>query len=502
MWHDLGDMVAVNFINIITAIVILVIGWLVALILSSATNKAITKTKLSDYLAKISDEEDQEQGFKSLQLETWISKLVFYVVMFFVLIAMFQSLELNIVAEPFGDLLSQVFSYLPMVVGALALLLLAWISATIIRAVVSKALKAAKVDDKFDEQTDMPGASREMPLSQLISQICYWLVILLFIPAILTALQLEGILQPVQGMISTALNFVPNIAAAVLLVVVGWIAARILRKITTGVLSTAGVDNLSEQVGISSVIGEQKLSRLAGVLVYAFVLIISIISALNALALEAITQPASNMLDMILSALPAIFAAILVLVIAYAVAKIVKGLVRNILNAAGFDSILDRLGVTKSESAGNWTPSEAVSYVLFAIIMLFATIEAADLLGFALFAQLISQLLVFIAHIIIGLAIFGIALYLANLAHDAIKVSDSKEQNILAKLAKYAILVLGGAMALQRMGLADEIIMLAFGITLGGVVITGILAFGLGGKYIARRELDNFISKYKEDKEE
>lgn len=501
MWHDLGDVVAVNFINVVSAIVILVIGWIVALILSSAANKAVSKTKLSDYLAKITeDEDDKEEGITSLNIETWVSKLVFYVVMFFVLIAMFQALELSIVAEPFGDLLSQVFSYLPMLVGALALLLLAWILATVVRVIVSKALKTAKIDDKFDEQTDM--TNREMPLSQLIAKISYWLVILLFLPAILTALRLDGILQPVQGMISTALTFVPNIGAAILLIAVGWIAARILRKVTAALLSTAGVDKLSEKVGISTVIGGQKLSRLAGVLVYAFIIIISIISALNALALEAITQPASNMLDMILSALPAIFAAILVLVIAFAVGRIVKGLVGNVLNAAGFDNILSKLGITQTQGSDKWTPSEAVSYVLFAVIMLFATIEAAELLGFGLFAQLISELLVFISHIIIGLAIFGIALYLANLAHDAIKVSDSKEQNILAKIAKYAILVLGGAMALQRMGLADEIIMLAFGITLGGVVITGILAFGLGGKEIARRELDNMITKYKENKEE
>ncbi len=503
--ENVFGVVAQSVVNIFTAVLILVIGWIIALILSSGARKAVEKTKLNEYLDDLSEEEktDEPSKLKSLKLEDWAGKIVFYVVMFFVLIAIFQSLQLTIVAEPFSQLLSRVFSYIPMIVGALALLLIAIVLANIIRALVFKVLKASKIDEKFDQEAEMEERDKRFSPAQLVSRISYWIVILLFIPAILTSLQLEGILQPVQDMTARALTFLPNIAWAAILLVGGWLLARILRQLVARILESIGTDHLSESVGLSQIIGDHKISRLSGSLVYALVMIVAVISALNALQLDYITDPASNMLQMILSALPAIFAAFLVIAITYAVARIVRELVTNILHTAGFDRILMSLGLTEKEDfKGRWTPSESVSYVLFTIIMLFATIEAAELLNFNQFAGLISQLLVFIAQIALGLAIFAIALYLANLAHNAIKISDSPQQDILAKLAKYAIIVLGASMALERMGLADEIIVLAFGIILAGIVVTGILAFGLGGKEIAQRELENWLKRLRGESSE
>ena len=502
--YHLGELITVSVVNIAIAVAILVIGWIVALIVSSGVGGAIRKTKLRDFLVNLSatgteDEEEHKEKLQTLNLDRWVSKVVFYIVMFFVLIAFFQQLELTIVAEPFTNLLSQVFNYLPLLVGGIALVFLAWILATIFRLIVLKVLQKANVDQRFGEKVE---EGQKFSLSQLISKVTYWIVILLFIPAILTALQLEGILQPVQQMTTKALDFIPNILAAGLILIVGWLVAKILRQLVEGLLATVGVDKASENFGIDKAIGDQRISNLAGILVYALVYIVAIISALNALALEAITSPASNMLSLILEALPAIFAAILVVGIAYAVGLVVKGLITNLLNAAGFNNILAKLGIGKEPEEGRWTPSEAVSYIAFVIIMLFASIEAAELLGFALFASLVSQLLVFISQIIIGIIIFGIALYLGNLAYDTVKVTQTPHKGFLASLAKYSILVLGGSMALQRMGLANEIIVLAFGLTLGAIAITAIIAFGIGGKDIAARELDEIVQKFKQDKDQ
>ncbi len=97
------------------------------------------------------------------------------------------------------------------------------------------------------------------------------------------------------------------------------------------------------------------------------------------------------------------------------------------------------------------------------------------------------------------MAIFGIGLYLANLAYKAIKVSETPQALFLARVARYAILILAGAMALQRMGLANEIILLAFGLILATIAVSFILAFGLGGRDIAARELDAWIKQLKKE---
>ncbi len=493
MLNQIGEALAFDLVNIIVAVLILVIGWIVALIIAAGVRGTIKRTKLSERLSKWSQD---EEGAKVIDLERWISKAVFYVVMLFVLIAFFQYLDLTIVAEPFSELLTQVFYYLPMIFGALVLLFLAWVLATILRVIVFRMLVAIKADERLGDQAGIKEEKR-LPLSKVISKAAFWIVFLLFLPAILTALQLEGLLLPVQQMTDRVLTYLPHVLAAGLIAVVGWFLARILYRIVSGLLAAAGTDSLSERLGIAQVMGEQKLSNLFGWLVYALVIIVTIISALNALALEAVTQPASNMLNMILEALPAVFAALLILIIAYVVARVVKGLLSNVLKAAGFNAILAHFGIAKEGEEGRWTPSEAAGYIALVVIMLFAVIEAAGTLGFTLLAQLVSQLLTFISHVVLGLIIFGIGLYLANLAYRVISAGETSQANLLGKIARYAILIFAGAIALQRMGLADEIILLAFGILFGTLALTVIIAFGVGGKEIAARELDEWINYYK-----
>jgi len=254
---------------------------------------------------------------------------------------------------------------------------------------------------------------------------------------------------------------------------------------------------LSEQVGLATVLGKQRLSGLLGLVVYVLILIPVLIATLDTLALEAITRPAANMLNTILGALPAIFAASLVVTIAYVVGRVVAGLVTNLLTGAGFNAILARLGLGKEPAEGERTPSEIVGYLALVAIMLFAAVEASRLLGFVLLADLVTQFTVFAGQVILGLIIFAIGLYLANLASKTVLASGVAQAGLLALAARVSILVLAGAMALRQMGLANEIINLAFGLLLGAIAVAVALAFGLGGREIAARELEEWLQSVK-----
>ena len=210
----------------------------------------------------------------------------------------------------------------------------------------------------------------------------YWLIFLLFLPAVLGTLNLEGLLEPVQRMLNKFLGFLPNIIAASVIGLVGWFVARIIRQIVTSLLSAAGSDRLSDRVGIAS------LSKLVGLVVYILVLIPVLIAALNALGLDAITQPASSMLNLILEALPAIFAASMVVVIVYIVGKIVAGFITELLAGIGFNNILTRLGIAREPAEGKRTPSEIAGFLFMTAIMLFAVFEASNLLGFEALSNL------------------------------------------------------------------------------------------------------------------
>jgi hypothetical protein len=325
----------------------------------------------------------------------------------------------------------------------------------------------------------------------------YWLVFLLFLPAVLGALELEGLLEPVQGMVEEILVFIPNLFAAGLILMIGWFVARIVQRVVTNLLAAVGVDRLSEQIGMASALGKQKLSGLIGLVIYVLILVPVLIASLDALEMDAITEPASDMLNTIFGALPALFGAFLVLAMAYIVGRVVAGLITNLLTGVGFNAILARLGLGKEPQEGERTPSEIVGYLVLVAIMLFAGIEALSLLDFDLLAEGLAQFTAFVGQVILGLIIFAFGLYLANLASSTIQATAAAQSDFLAWAARIGILVLAGAMALRQMGLANEIVNLAFALVLGAIAVAAALAFGLGGREIAARQLEDWMASIK-----
>ena len=167
-------------------------------------------------------------------------------------------------------------------------------------------------------------AAQLRPLSANLAELLYWLVFILFLPAVLGALALEGLLEPVQGMIAEIFSFLPNLFAALLISTVGWFVARIVQKLVSNLLAVQDLNKLGERAGLSADEGARQFSDLVGLVVYILILLPVVISALAALELEAITRPATDMLATILGALPGMFAATVVLTLAYLVGRLLS----------------------------------------------------------------------------------------------------------------------------------------------------------------------------------
>jgi hypothetical protein len=259
------------------------------------------------------------------------------------------------------------------------------------------------------------------------------------------------------------------------------------------------------------------------------VLIPTAIAALNALDIAAITAPATTMLTTLLNALPSIFGAALVLIVAYVIGRLVAGLVTNILASLGFDNILQRIGLgreplareplggaplgreplstaplateplTREPVPGIRTSSQVVGTLVLVGIMLFAAIEAANLLGFEIVAVLVAEFINFAAQVVLGLIILGLGLYLANLAYNTIQGTAGPRANLLAEAARIAIIVLSAAMALRQMGIANDIVNLAFGLLLGAIAIAVALSFGLGTRHLAAQVTESWLNRVRRD---
>jgi hypothetical protein len=206
------------------------------------------------------------------------------------------------------------------------------------------------------------------------------------------------------------------------------------------------------------------------------------------------------MLNTMLTAIPAVFAAALVLAIAYFVGRIVAGLITNVLSGIGFDSILAKLGLGAKPAEGERSPSDVVGYLVLVAIMLFAVVEALRLIGFDLLAGLIGEFLIFAGQVILGLVIFAVGLYLARLAADAVVATKIDQAALLALAARIAIIILASAMGLRQMGLANEIITVAFALLFGTIAVAAAVAFGIGGREVAARLIGEWLAKAESNK--
>lgn len=478
--------------SLVGALAILLLGWIIALVVAGIVRGALRRTTLDERIASWLM---GGRALKGVEVEQWIAKFVFYFILLFALVAFFETLGLSLIAESLDSFLGQITGYFPRFLEAGFVLFLAWIVATACRLVTMRVLNLTKVDRQLEVQAGMRH-EKGVSLAKTLSDAIYWLIFLLFLPALLDALTLEGLLEPVQGMTDKVLNFLPNLLAAGLLLLVGWFVARIVQRIITNLLAAVGVDQLGERVGIAKILGAQTLSGMLGIVSYVLVLIPVLIASLNALGLDAVTDPASNMLNIILSAIPSVFAAVIVMFFAYVIGRVIGRLVTNLLGVIGFDKVLQLLGFEKKMRA-SWKPSDVAGYLVLVAILLFAFIEALGLLGFDVLASLVAEFIVFSGHIVFGLIIFAVGLYLANVASNAVSASRSKQADFLAFAAKISILVFAGAMALRQMGLANEIISIAFGLILGSLAVALALAFGLGGRDVASRHLEEWSKSLK-----
>jgi len=493
---------------LIGGIAVLVVGWLLAWLLAGITRKLVGRTRVDDRLGTAMGKQAGKQG----RLTNWVATAVFWIILSLSVIGALSVLQLGALSESLRQAVDVVMRYAPQLIAAGVLLLAAWITAEVLRWIIVRALEktnlerrlgvtsgtATTTSEEADSATPPSWKGKresEAPrgLAKSMGDVVYWLVFLLFLPAILGALAIQGILGPVQSMVDKILAFLPNILVAVVILALGWFFASILRRIVIGILMAVGADRLGQRIGLKSEPGRSgSISHVVGWTVFLLVLIPVFLAALDALQLQALTRPTSEMLGRVLNAVPSIFAAGLVLVIAYVVGRIVSQLVTKILESARFDALPAKLGLGETASESQWAPSRLAGYLVLVTILLFATATSLELLGFTILSGILTSFLYLTGRILLGLVIFAFGLFLARIVGGAIVSRQKKHAQVWALAARIGILFLAGAMALRQMGLADEIISLAFGLTFGAAAVAAAIAFGLGGRDLAGRKLQEW----------
>ncbi|RKY20805.1 MAG: hypothetical protein DRP90_03000 [Planctomycetota bacterium] len=490
-YEKLGSLLGEHVVNALAAIVVLILGWGIARLIAGLVYRFMGKAELDRKLSGLVGEPGEE---KKADFARWISRTVFWFLMLFVFVAFFEFLKLEAVTGPINKFLDGIFAYLPKILAAVVLTFIAFLCATLGRKLTEGVVRASDLGKKLGEKTGEEKL-KDIPLSRTMGDAVYWLVLLLFLPAILGALELEGLLSPVRSMVDKVLLFLPNLFGAAVILLVGWLIAKVVRHVVEHVTAAAGADGLGEKLGLAGSGEKRTISGLLGLTAFLLVLFPVLIGALDALSLESITKPASEVLQSVLKVIPALFAGVIILGIAWFVARALGSLLTEFLARAGFDTLMVNLKLTRSELPESRRPSAVAGKLLMLAVVLIAAVEACNVIGFTQLAGLLHEFLLFAGHVLLGLVIFLLGLYLADIAARLVRDSGSSNAPLLSTAARVAVIVLASAVALRQMGLANEIINIAFGLLLGSVAVAVAIAFGIGGRDIAARKLEKWVEK-------
>ncbi len=394
---------------------------------------------------------------------------------------------------------AQLMFWGPKIAIAILILVATWIVARAVGWVLGKAIDRSPALKKH-----VTGTPEETVGHQLgtIAKLIIWLV------GIMAALRFLGvgqILAPINELVTEIFAFLPHLIAAGLIFFIGLVVARIVRRLIETVLVAANVDGLLSRIGIGSTEGTVRTSpdavppgatpgatrasiaRAAGVLVYALIIIPVAIAALQALEITSISAPATAMLDEILAAIPHVLAAALWIGIAFVAARFLKTIIEAILPPTGFDDAVRSTGVLPA----NAFPSRIVANIAMITIILGAAIEAASQLGGGTVAIFLAQVTELGGKVIFGSLIIVVGIFLARILANLVG-SGTGEGGYAQAIVRYSIIALFTAIGLTFMGLADRIVMLAFGLILGSAAVACALAFGLGGRDAAARILERW----------
>lgn len=316
----------------------------------------------------------------------------------------------------------------------------------------------------------------------------YWLVWLFGFLIALQPLQLDNVVAPLNSLLGEIGAFLPNLIGALAIFVVGLALSKIARGIAENSIGILNIDRFL--AGADENLADQTRRRTsvaiaAGIAVQLLVLLPITLAAIDVLGISAVTVPLRELLATILVAVPHVIAAGLILVAAFVIGRWIATAAETFLAGLGVDSAGAALGL----SGERFSISRVSYHVVLIAVMLFAFTEAARLLNFEIVSRIADEAVRLGGRIVFGAAVIAAGFVIARIVTRL--VADNGDARV-ARVAGYAIIALAIAMGLSFMGIATEIVTIAFAAILGAVAVAAAIAFGIGGRQTAHELLQEW----------
>lgn len=392
-------------------------------------------------------------------------------------------------------------------VKALAYLIIALIVSFLASFIVKKLFKLVKLDSRLDKWGINEG--KDGTALKFIGKLTFLIVFLLFLPAVLGALGLDSVSEPITDFANTFIRYIPNIIAAAILVFLGIFIGQILSQIITVLLAKTKLDNLTKRFSKSQ--GEQnykeesqneengeagysdggqggvKISAAVGKVVNAIVVLIAIVEALTVLNIETISAPAISIINTIFGAIPDIILATLVVTLGIIIANIAAGLVGNLLSGMNFDGMCSKI---MPNMKSNFSATKLVTGIVRIVIILFIVAQGIEILGLGILTDIMAVIISYLPMVIKAVAIAIAALIGAGAVENVLGKSEGTSKALI-KIIKAIIYTVAVFMILSQLEFATTIVNWAFIIVLTSLAVAFAIAFGIGGRDFAKETLNN-----------
>ena len=403
----------------------------------------------------------------------------------------------------------------PRVLAAAIILLIGWLIARAVKWAIASVVNKTGLGRRANNPSH--GERHPSTIGAQIGNAAYWLILLAAVMIAAQPLGLASATSPINGMLSDFGSAIPNIIGAVLIFFIGYIIASVAKKAVEAGLTVAHAERLTSRIGIAPT-SAASLPKIVSNVVFALIIIPVAIAALEKLNIRSISDPATAMLRLVLDAIPHVIAAGIIVALAVIIGRFASQLISSFLSGIGFDDALKSFGLfpqttgaasrvrinpplekssdmptTATTSTAMSTPSGIVGTVVMVAIVMFGLMEAFRQLNFEAGSRMITEILSLFGSVAFGAIIIAAAVAIAGFVSRI--VASSTGPGFAPTAVKVAIIVLGTAIGLRFMGLADDIINLAFGLILGAAALAAALAFGLGGRQAAARITEQMASR-------
>ena len=204
----------------------------------------------------------------------------------------------------------------------------------------------------------------------------------------------------------------------------------------------------------------------------------------------------------LVTALPAIIGAIVILLVGYVIAKVASGIVRRLLERAGADRAMATRGAeVYGPRANRLQPSAIAGMITFWVIMLVFLIAAANFLGWPQVSQLLNDFIGWLPNLIVAVIILIAAPVVGRLVRGAVESGSAQlgmsSGSTLGRAAEIAVIAFAVLIAINQVGIASDLVNILFIGVVAALAIAFGLAFGLGGREVAGQVAQEWYDKSK-----